>query len=196
MKVLHIVQGGVDNGDKELLERVSKTKRNINSWVVPKTVKIGDEVVIYVLGYGFFATAVIDSSPVPHPNWKNRYKTKLTSIKLIKPAISIGTIRSEIPKLKWTKYPRSIATPEEKVAKQIKTLITHRRKTGLPKLDDASLEEANIDELRKVALLRAKTSIPPKKREAIYRASSRAITLLVLKRANGHCEGCKQRGCS
>jgi 5-methylcytosine-specific restriction protein A len=57
-------------------------------------------------------------------------------------------------------------------------------------LDDDFLAEANIDELRKVAILKARGSLPPKKREAIYRAKSAAIRRYVLLRADGRCEGC------
>lgn len=59
MATLHIVQGGVDKGDKNRLEKAARNNLSLPSWIVPKSISIGDEVVIYVSGYGFFATAKI-----------------------------------------------------------------------------------------------------------------------------------------
>src|ERR1035437_4025728 len=96
VNTLHIVQGGVENGDKKLLERAARDKLNLRSWVVPKAVCVGDEVIIYVGGYGLFATARIKSQPKPRTNWANRYGAGLTDIRLIKPAISIATVRRHV----------------------------------------------------------------------------------------------------
>jgi hypothetical protein len=190
MATLHIVQGGIDNGDKKWLEKAARNNFSSPSWIVPKSVIIGDEVVIFVSGYGFFATAKIKTRPKPRANWKNRYGAGLNFIKLIDPAISIGTIRRHIPKLTWAVYPRSITTPPAEIASQIRKLISERRKTGLPDLDDEALADANIDELRKAALLSARSSATQKERTLLYRVRSKAIHLYVLDRANGHCEGC------
>jgi 5-methylcytosine-specific restriction protein A len=92
--------------------------------------------------------------------------------------------------LTWAIYPRSITTPTPEIASQILKLISERRKTRLPDLDDEALGTANIDELRKVALLSARHSATEKERTVIYRVRSKAIHLYVLNRANGHCEGC------
>ena len=75
------------------------------------------------------------------------------------------------------------------MADRTRALISGRRK-GEIDLDDKFLAEANLDELRKVALLKAHGSLPPRERAAIYRAKSAAIRRYVLKRANGRCEGC------
>lgn len=191
MKRLHIVQGGIDNGDKIWLEQAARRRLNAKTWTVPKSAQVGDEIVIFVQGYGFFATARVLTSPEPRKGWKNRYSAGLTTIRLIEPAISLATIKSEIPKLTWAIYPRSITTPAPEIANKINALIVDRRKTGLPKLDDLSLKEANLDELRKVALLNARSKVAGKKSQAIYRARSLAIRLYVLNRANGNCEGCR-----
>lgn len=188
---LHIVQGGVENGDKDRLEKAARFKWNADSWVVPKSVTVGDEIVIFISGYGFFATASVKSAPKPHPNWPNRYSAGLTSIRLIRPAVSLAAIKREIPALTWAIYPRSITTPSTAVAKRIKSLIARRRKTGLPDLDDEALKEANLDELRKVALLSARSIAAVKNRKTSYRARSLAVSLYVLRRADGHCEGCR-----
>lgn len=190
MPNLHIVQGGIDNGDKAWLERAAKDSLNARSWVVPKSVAIGDEVVIYLAGYGFFATARIKSLSRPRDDWPNRYGAGLKSINLIRPAISLATIQRRIPDLTWAIYPRSITTPSPDVTAQIRTLIQERRKTGIPDLDDEALDVANIDELRKAALLKARRFATQKERKSIYRVRSRAIRLYVLRRANGRCEGC------
>ena len=186
---LHVVQGGIQNGDKALLERLARGNQTTQSWVVPKSVLPEDEVVIYIRGYGFFATARIKSQAEPRADWKNRYGAGLDSILLIEPPVSLAAIRRHIPDLGWAEYPRSITTPPPEIADRIRALISGRRK-GEIDMDDNFLAEANLDELRKVALLKAHGSLPPKKRAAIYRAKSAAIRRYVLKRANGRCEGC------
>ena len=188
-RALHIVQGGIQNGDKTLLERLARGSRMTRSWVVPKSVAPEDEVVIYIRGYGFFATALAKSQAEPRTDWKNRYGAGLDSISLIEPPISLAAIRRHIPDLEWAKYPRSITTPPPEIADRIRGLISGRRK-GEIDFDDDFLAEANIDELRKVALLKAAGSLPPRKREAIYRTRAKAVREYVLKRANGQCEGC------
>lgn len=190
MNALHIVQGGIENGDKRLLERAARLNLNFKSWVAPRSAVPGDDVVVFVAGYGFFATGRVTSEPKPRSDWKNRYGAGLTAIRLIKPAISIATIRRAIPALTWANYPRSITTLAPVVAKRIRALIADRRRTRLPDLDDKALNEANIDELRRVALMSARSVVPRTKREVYYRARSLAIHLYVLFRANGYCEGC------
>lgn len=127
----------------------------------------------------------------PRSDWPNRYGAGLSSIHLIKPAISLAAIRRRIPLLTWAIYPRSITIPTPDVAEQIRSLIADRRKTGLPDLDDEALEAANIDELLRVALMRAQSVVTAKKRSVNYRSRALAIRLYVLRRANGHCEGCR-----
>lgn len=172
MAALHIVQGGIANGDRKWLEKAARNNLSSPSWIVPKQVSIGDEVVIYVSGYGFFATAKIRTRPKVRTNWKNRYGAGLNSIKLIDPAISLGTIRRHVPKLTWAKYLRSITTPPTEIASQIRSLTRERRKTGLPDLGDEGLANANIDELRKAALLSARSSAT-KKNELSFTESDR-----------------------
>lgn len=191
MSALHILQGGVKNGDKAWLEKAVRLKLSANSWVAPRSANIGDEAVIYVAPYGFFATARIRSPAKPRPDWRNRYGAGLTSIRLINPAISLAAIRRGIPELRWAIYPRSITTPPRQVAARVRALIAGRRKTGLPDLHDEALETASLDELRTVALLSARSVTVAQKRRANYRARSLAIRLYVLRRANGRCEGCR-----
>jgi 5-methylcytosine-specific restriction endonuclease McrA len=188
---LHIVQGGIANGDKRLLERAARGRQLVQSWVVPKSATIGDEVVIYISGYGLFATGRVKSRSEPRADWPNKYGAALDSVKLIKTPISLAVIRRHVPNLEWAKYPRSVTTPQPEVADQIRQLINQRRKSSVTDLDDRVLESANIDELRIVALLRARSRSTPKERQTIHRAASRAIRLYVLVRAKGCCEGCK-----
>lgn len=191
MNVLHIVQGGVENGDKVRLEKAARRKWSIDSWTVPKTAKVGDDAVVFILGIGLFATAKVTSMPKPCGHDRpNRYRAGLASIRLIRPAISLAAIRHEISKLTWTAYPRSYTTPPALVAKQIRNLISLRRRTGLPRLDGNSLKKASLDELRKVALLGARSKVAGKSVKAVCRARSSAIRLYVLRRTNGSCEGC------
>jgi len=189
---LHIVHGDIEH-DKRELEQAAPKNKSISRWTVPKSAAAEDEVIIFVSGYGFFATARIKNHPASRVDWKNRYGAGLTDIKLITPPISLSAIRRHIPKLTWANYPRSIHTPSPSVANHIRKLIQNRRRLGVPDLDDRSLTEAGIDELRKVALLDSRQRVPGVKAETVTRARSRAIHLYVLRRANGQCEGCKAR---
>jgi hypothetical protein len=190
MRRLHIVQGGIENGDKKWLERAARNHWDAPTWIVPKSANVGDDVVIYVGHHGFFATARINSGPSRRSDWQNRYGARLGSIALVKPAISLGVILRYVPKLNWAKYPRSVTTPSPSIAAQIRELIGTRRRTRMPDLDDDALNSANMDELRTIALMKARRSVPPRERSAIYRARTSAIHRYVLCRANGHCEGC------
>lgn len=187
---LHIVQGGVANGDKGIIEKLAARGARAHIWTAPKDSEPGDDAVIYIGGYGFYATATVSSLAKPRDGWPNRYGVALTDFKLIEPAISLRAIQRHIPKLTWANYPRSITTPTDDVANQIRKLVQHRRKSGLPDLDDEALNEANIDELRKVAVMRSRNAAPKTMRQAIYRARSLAIKLYVLARASEYCEYC------
>jgi predicted HNH restriction endonuclease len=192
-KKLHILQGGIDNGDKDWLEKAARRELNAPSWVVPKSVSIGDEVVIYVTGHGLFATARIKSRAKPKANWSRRYGAPLEAIELIKPPISLAAIRQNLPELEWANYPRSITTPSPEMASRLRRLIARRRKSGLLDLDDSALDDANLDELRELALMSAQPSAKQIKRVGSYRLRSQRIHAYVLRRANGHCESCKVR---
>jgi hypothetical protein len=159
--------------------------------VVPKSVEPGDDVVIYIRGYGFFATAKINSGVRRLRDWKNRYGAALRSIKLVNPPISLAAIQRHIPTLTWARYPRGIATPAAAMADRIRELIRARRASAIPDLDDAALEAANLDELRRVAMLSSRRFVTPRDRKTLHRARSAAIRLYVLKRADGKCEACK-----
>ena len=187
---LHLLNGGYGNGDKAWLERVAKGNRKVGSWIVPKVAAIGDEVVINLQGLGLFATANVASEPVPPKDSTLRYRADLDNVKLIEPPISLSSVKRHIPSLAWARYPRSIKTTAADQAMQVRSLVSKRRTAGIPDLDDEALELSNIEELRKVALLRAKSSMTPKRRATIVRASSSAIKLYALCRAQRHCEGC------
>lgn len=191
-KILHIVQGGVENGDKAWLERASRKAFRAPSWVVPKSATVRDEVVIYIGGFGFFATARIDSAPHPRSDWPNRYGASLADIRLIRPPISLDVIRRSIPDFAWANYPRSITSPPLELADKVRKLIQGRRETGVRSLGDEDLDAASLAELRAVALLKARPSAPKRERHVLGRLRSRAIHLYVLIRAGGRCEGCGQ----
>ena len=140
---LHIVQGGIDNDDKSWLEKASKKGTDAPTWVVPKSAIPDDDVVIYVTGYGFFATAIIKSIPKRRPDWRNRYGAGLTSIRLIEPAISLDVIRKHLPELTWANYPRSITTPASDIAEKVRKLISEHSETEVPDLGDNAYLERN-----------------------------------------------------
>jgi hypothetical protein len=130
VRSLHILQGGVDNRDKAWLEKAAKQGLRRSAWIAPKSARIGDDAVIYVAGFGFFATARIAGSPRPRTDWVNRYGAALDSIDLIDPPVSLGEIRKKLPKLDWAKYPRSVHSLTEKTAFAVRALIAERRKNG------------------------------------------------------------------
>lgn len=162
MTALHIVQGDIDNGDKARIEKAAREGLDAPMWTAPKHAIPGGDVVMYVLGYGFFATATIKSEPKPRDDWPNRYGADLTAIELIEPAISLAAIIRHVPSLRWANNPRSITTPDSNVAVQIRKLIQNRRTTQTPDLDEASLLEANSDELRQESVEQLLTIISQK----------------------------------
>jgi len=189
----HVVQGGTDNGDKAALERASALGRRLKGWVLPKATQAGDEVVIYVRGHGLFATARACRDARPRPDWPNRYGAPLEDVRLIEPPISLAALQAAVPALKWTRYPRSITTPTPVLAGQMRKLIKERKRRRLPeRLDEEFLRQASLEELRAVALLSSKPSLPGVGVRTIQRARSEAIRRYVLTRADGYCEGCQE----
>lgn len=190
MRRLHILHGGIENGDRDWLVRSARLNLKSKSWIAPKSVQIGDSAVIFV-GSSFFATARIASQSHKRPNWgRNRYGAAIESVKLISPPISRPLIRKRIPNLVWAKYPRSITTPAEPIAERIRNLIAQRRKRGGSDVDDKVLQIASLQELRARAQEEAKNKIKKKVRMTTHRVRSRAVHAYVLGRANGLCEGC------
>jgi hypothetical protein len=58
--------------EKQTDARELAARRHLTSpatWVVPKAAVVGDDVVVYVGRFGFFATARIASAPVPREGW-------------------------------------------------------------------------------------------------------------------------------
>jgi hypothetical protein len=102
MRQLHIVQGGVENGDKRRIERAAGTrKKRMRSWVAPKNVRRGDEMVVYIGGHGLFATAIATSVPTPREGWARRYGVDIGNLQLIEPPISIGALQRNVRTLAW-----------------------------------------------------------------------------------------------
>lgn len=188
MPHLHLLQGGTENGDKAELTRLAGSDKRVRAWVAPKSSQVGDDAVIYIRGFGLFATAEIASSPIPHPEYPNRYGADLVRIQLIDPPVSLSALKRHLPELDWARYPRSIHTPSPRAAAPIRKLINRRRRSGLPDLDDQALLEASLDELRAVArggvaAKRARKIVP-------VRVRSIAVKLYALLRAAGRCEAC------
>ena len=97
-RALHLVQGGIRNGDQRWLERTgSRNARARAPWVVPKSSAVGDEVTVYVAGHGLFATARTATSPVPHASRKRRYGAFISSVRLIAPPISLNLLQEALP---------------------------------------------------------------------------------------------------
>jgi 5-methylcytosine-specific restriction endonuclease McrA len=188
--MLHIVQGGVENGDKRLLERARRRGAVSSDWVAPKRAVVGDDVVIYIGGYGLFATGKITSSPRPRRNWANRYGARVAAIRLIDPPISLETLRRALPDLKWALYPRSIVTPAPELARALLALIHERRRFRGAEIDEESLKEASLEELRAAALRKSVTRATAQQKLATVRKRIAAIKRYAVMRAGGQCEFC------
>jgi 5-methylcytosine-specific restriction endonuclease McrA len=190
-KVLHIVQGGVDNGDKASLERSVKRGFRVDRWMVPKSAAIGDELVIYIMGHGLFATATVAGTPTKRKDWLNRYGAAISSLRLIIPPISLGVVKRDVPSWAWTRYPRSITSPKASVSIQLRALVKNRRRYRGAELEDRDLEEASLAELRRLALLKSSPRASSSSRLITQRRRERVVKLYALKRADGACEFCK-----
>lgn len=114
---------------------------------------IGDMVVIYLSGSGFFATARIKSIPKLRTGWIRRYGAKLESIGLIEPPIPLDIIQKRVPNLIWVNYPRNITTPSPDIAAKILKLIKDRRKENLPDSDHKPVAAENIDRRKTAEIL-------------------------------------------
>lgn len=190
-KVLHIVQGGIDNGDKASLERCGKRGYRVARWMVPKSAVTGDELVIYIAGYGLFATATVAGAPAKRKDWRNRYGAAISSLRLINPPISLGVVRRDVPQFAWTRYPRSITTPKSGVSVKLRGLIERRRRHRGAELDSRDLNEASLAELRRWALSKSTTRASSASRQVMQRRRERAVKNYALKRSEGACEFCK-----
>jgi len=165
MNVLHVVQGGIENGDLDWLKQ-AMPKTVSTPWVVPKMARVGDSVVIYVQTYGFIATAQVASVPKPRTDRPNRYGARLTAFRLLRPPIDLDAIRRELPEFKWTRYPRSITTPEPSVAariwKEVQMRLRHphpvSRATEDVESDIASAEPdlSQVEATTRAALIQAR----------------------------------------
>lgn len=105
---------------------------------------IGDGVLIYVLGHGFFATARIASLPKPRRGWKNRYPSDLDNIRLIRPPVSLELIRERAPQLTWAIYPRSLTTPVPDVTEQVRNLVRNRRQFRGSEISEEELNRLDV----------------------------------------------------
>lgn len=188
--VLHILHGGVENGDKRWLEKAARLKLRSPSWIAPRHAKPGDEAILFVES-ALFATARVASEAHPRPDWARRYGVVIDKVRLIEPPISIGIIREKIPEFHWANYPRSITTPSEAVAEKLRRLIRNRRKRGGLDLDGRLLETASIDELRARAVAEARHKAPKTKSMITRHTRSSAVHRYILARAKGTCEGCR-----
>jgi hypothetical protein len=177
---LHIIQGGIQNGDREWLVKAARQNLTAPRWIVPKQAQSGDEVVIYV-GTTFFATARIIGRTVRWPQrGRHAYRAGLNSIQLIEPPISLDVIRKEIPGLKWAIYPRSITTPRSEVASKVRQLIQRIRNSNHFADDDRAADVGLIVRDRRLKETSKTTMIEARLGQGDFRAD-------LMKRWNGVC---------
>lgn len=193
MRSLHIIQGGIENGDKEWLEGAARKPSISDPWTVPSSAVVGDDVVFYVGGFGFFATGRIASTPTPRPDWKNRYGAAIEAIKLVQPPILLPSIRKQLPQLGWARYPRSITTPTRDVSLLVRQLIRNPLTKGTLDLDDTAIGSVSLDALRAVCASMSRGKVATiTERNVRVRVRSTYPRLIALKRASGRCEGCRE----
>jgi 5-methylcytosine-specific restriction endonuclease McrA len=189
---LHIVQGGVKNGEKNLLERIGVRGGSPSSLIAPKTAAVGDDVIIYVGGYGLFATARIAGPTKKRPDWHNRYGAPLSNVRLIQPTVSLGVLERQVPRLKWVTYPRSITTVEPMVAAQLHTLVERRKRLRRAEAPERSrLEDLSLEELYSLAVARSAARAGKATRSVAVPQRKAAVRAYVLARAGGICELCR-----
>jgi 5-methylcytosine-specific restriction endonuclease McrA len=191
MPKLHLLNGGFGNDDKNTLEKAALGSHSVGSWVVPKSAEVGDDVVINIATRGLFAIGKIASETKPRTDWKNRYGAKLDSIELIHKPIQISDLLTMIPKLGWAKYPRSINTPTDELADQIRALISEDNASSNVQnqiLDDEKI----ITNLRRAATKKIAKSTNRKQYLITVHSRNRDVRKFVLKRSKGICEGCLQ----
>jgi hypothetical protein len=155
-KVLHVVQGGVDNGDKASLEKSGERGFKVDRWMVPKSAAVGDDLMIYIMGHGLFATATVAGPTSKRKDWANRYGAAISSLRLINPPISMDVIQRDVPDWAWTRYPRSITTPDPDVALKLRALVENQARSLGPASSDSarsgrSDQEAAVGEASAIA---------------------------------------------
>jgi hypothetical protein len=161
MPALHLIHGDTKYDKAELIQ-AAKRRGGVPTWIAPKNVRVGDDVVIYV-GGAFFVTARVASKATQRPDWgPRRYGAALNSIKLISPPISRDVIRIHVSTLKWATFPRSISTVRQPTeARQLRKLIKDRIRGGASTITDKDLRVASLAEMRARAL---RDALPSTKR--------------------------------
>jgi 5-methylcytosine-specific restriction endonuclease McrA len=196
MTKLHIIQGGIENGDKEWLTRASQDDLE-SSWTAPKNVEIDDEVVVHVDNHGLFATGVVLSRAKKSTHRTNRYRARIGRIRLLNEPLPISVLREKIEALSWARYPRSYTTPSDEIADQIRELI--KRKGYKQPLLDADEYESGIEGkkmLRQHFVSERDPRLSKSKKDSALRTNGRLIcevcgfdfNLAYGKRGVGYCE--------
>lgn len=185
MNSLHVVQGDAVE-DRRFLDKVARRSKRSETWILPRHAAVGDDVLIFIVGVGLYATAKVAGPIHKRRDWKHRYGAPLSQIRLVSPPISLAQISAAAPKFIWTNYPRSITTPSPIIANQLRKLVQMRR---AKKIDATGkqIAQLGLGELKHLA-----TNGPAKKtsRKVWSRQRVAFIKEYAQKRADGHCEGC------
>jgi hypothetical protein len=131
MNTLHVLHG-TKNADRDTLIEAARTHQPIKpsrrglGWLVPKGARPGDDALVFVSAH-FFALARILDEPIRQENgsfYGNAvgYRAGLSNVRLIKP-IPISTVKKEIPKWGWLRYPRGKTTPPPEIAARLLSLV-------------------------------------------------------------------------
>ncbi len=166
MSELHIVQSSKEDAIE--LDELKSDRRETVGWIVPKSAEVGDDVLVYLHGSGFIANATVATGPALDSDGK--YRADLGDVVLIRPSISLETIREMMPDLKWANYPRGMKTAGVAFADRLRALTrrlsessvrTSRSRPGVDsEIEDdiraASSELVVLDQTTREAVIEAR----------------------------------------
>jgi len=142
---IHFLPG--QSNYRERLKRDAKSGHT--EWTCPKNAEIDDTVFILILGEGVLATGTVDSVPRPAPKgwgFSGRYHAEISNLELLPAPVSMDSLVRRFPKWGYPTYPRSYATVQSPLAKEIIRFIALRQSAivdDLP-LPLLSVERHNI----------------------------------------------------
>lgn len=105
------------------------------AWVVPKDTAPGDEAVFLFHHSKFVGTGTVLTRPKAGQHGRRAVAfADVGKLKLFPRAVELADVAKAIPEWKWTRYPRSYATPDRAIAAKLTSLIAATGKSlGAPK---------------------------------------------------------------
>jgi hypothetical protein len=117
----HVCIGSVE--DLDSIKEAIKSRGQV-CWIVPKPAKPTDRALIYVHGKGIVASAEVQTSPRPSQNREaGWYEAELGKVRWLKRVLTLEELQKQIPKWKWTAYPRGYTTPSPEIEEKLLSYI-------------------------------------------------------------------------